>query len=209
MTRPTSSLSPARIAVVDAIRRGHHTVNAIAEALGVTDNAVRLQLSALERDGLLQRRGVLHSGRAGQPAAEYELSEDGEHALSRAYRPVLASLVEALGRRLDTRALRSLFSDTGRKLAAKRPADARGSLAARAAAGAALIESLGGSAGVELGRGQAIVQGAGCPLAAAVREEPATCYIMESLLAEHAGVKARQRCTHGDKPCCRFELSMP
>jgi predicted ArsR family transcriptional regulator len=209
MTPPASSLSPARIAVIDAIRRGHHTVNELARALGVTDNAVRLQLSVLERDGLLRRRGVLHSGRAGQPAAEYELSADGEHALSRAYRPVLASLVESLGRRLDVRALRSLFSDAGRKLAAKGQSDARGSLAARAAAGVALIESLGGSASVELGRHQAILQGVGCPLAAAVRAEPATCYIMESLLAEHAGLKARQRCAHGDKPCCRFELSMP
>jgi hypothetical protein len=32
---------------------------------------------------------------------------------------------------------------------------------------------------------------------------------MESLLAQHAGLKARQRCDHGENPCCRFELSVP
>lgn len=202
--------------MLNAVRRGHQTVNALAALLGVTDNAVRIQLGSLERDGLIMRRGVVHSGRAGQPAAEYELTREGEDALSRAYRPVLAALVRVMGKRLDGRALRSLFSDAGRHVAVDpqaSPAAGGGgagtSLALRAASCAALIESLGGSATVRSARGQAILEGAGCPLSAAVREEPATCLIMESLLAEHAGLKARQRCDHGENPCCRFELSLP
>jgi predicted ArsR family transcriptional regulator len=202
-----TSLSPARVAVINAVRNGAHTVNALAKELGVTDNAVRLQLSALERDGLLQRRGVVHSGRAGQPAAEYELTPQGEDALSRAYRPVLAALVQALGGRMDAASLRRLFTDTGRRLATP-PVDASAPLAARAASCVALIESLGGSATVRSSRREATIEGAGCPLAAAVREEPATCYIMESLIAQHADAKARQRCQHGDNPRCRFELSV-
>ncbi len=207
--RSTPSLSPARFAVMDAIRRGHRTVNALASLLGVSDNAVRIQLSTLERDGLLQRRGVVHSGRAGQPAAEYDLTLGGEDSLSRAYRPVLAALVSVLGRRLDPRALRHLFADAGRAVAAPAPQPTTPSLAARAASCAALVESLGGSATVHMGRGQAILEGAGCPLSAAVREEPATCLIMESLLAQHTGLKARQRCIHGEQPRCKFELSVP
>lgn len=203
----SSSLTPARTSVLDAVRRGQHTVNALAQELNVTDNAVRLQLSALERDGLLQRRGVVHSGRAGQPAAEYELTRQGEDALSKAYRPVMTALVKALSSRLDAAALRRLFADTGRRLVST-TLEPSAPLTSRAASCVALIESLGGSASVRVSRREATIEGAGCPLAAAVREEPATCYIMESLIAQHAGVKARQRCDHGESPRCRFELSV-
>ncbi len=183
-------------------------MNALAQALGITDNAVRLQLAALERDALLRRRGVHRSGKAGQPAAEYELTELGESALSRAYQPVLTRLVAALGDRLDVRALRALFADTGRRLSRDANPTATGSLVSRAEACAALLESLGGSASIEGTRSRQVVIGGACPLAAAVRAEPMTCAIVESLLAEHAGVKAQQRCHHGDQPRCRFELTL-
>ncbi len=211
MSAPTSAtpgLPAARVTVLDCIRRGLETVNALAEALGITDNAVRLQLAALERDGLLRRRGVRRSGKAGQPAAEYELTELGESALSHAYQPVLTRLVAALGDRVDARALRALFADTGRRLSRDAGPAAVGSLASRAQACAALLESLGGSASIEGTRTRQVVIGAACPLAAAVRAEPMSCAIVESLLAEHAGVKAQQRCQHGDQPRCRFELTL-
>jgi predicted ArsR family transcriptional regulator len=207
MSRTSPSLPPARLAVLDAVRRGDHTVNAIAASLSITDNAVRLHLSALERDGHLRRGGVRRSGQAGQPAAEYELTGDGETALSTAYPPALTALVSALGARLDPRAMRALFVDAGRRLAEGVPSQATGSVADRAGACATLIESLGGSASVTTTRGHATVVGAGCPLAGAVRREPATCALVEALLERHAGLRVVQRCQHGEHPSCRFELS--
>lgn len=201
-----STLSPVRVAVIDGIRKGHQTVNALAALLGVSDNAVRLQLAALERDGLLLRRGVLHSGQAGQPAVEYELTQTGETALSKAYEPTLVALVSALGARLPARTLRAVMEDAGRRM----ERDVRmgaASLAARAQACGALLESLGGSAKVTVNRNKATVQGTSCPLAAAVRAEPGTCFIVESLIERHAGVKAVQRCEHGPQPRCCFELT--
>ena len=82
-----------------------------------------------------------------------------------------------------------------------------GSLQERAESCAALIDSLGGSARVMHGKGSATVEGANCPLAAAVRNEPATCFLIEALLEKHAGVQAEQLCTHGDRPACRFRLT--
>lgn len=206
MARAPGTLSPVRIAVIDAVRGGHRTVNALAAALGVTDNAVRLQLSALERDGLLRRRGVLHSGKAGQPAAEYELTDEGEDTLSQAYQPVLVALVCALSSRLPPRTARAIFTDAARRVDSDVKVSATAPLAARAASCAALIESLGGRATVSVSRNQAILQGDGCPLAAAVRAEPGTCFIVESLLEQHTGVRAIQLCQHGPNPRCRFQL---
>ena len=207
MPAPNASLPPARQAVLDLVRRGERTVNALATRLQISDNAVRVHLVALERDGLLKRSGIVRSGAAGQPAAEYDITPAGELALSDAYPKALTALAAAAGDRLDSRARRALFAEAGRRLAATMPASTAESLAERAAACAALIDSLGGSATVSPGRGHATVEGAGCPLAAAVRAEPGTCALIEALLESHAGVKAEQLCTHGDRPSCRFRLT--
>ncbi|HSA57998.1 MAG TPA: ArsR family transcriptional regulator [Gemmatimonadaceae bacterium] len=203
---PALPASAARLAVLEAVRRGNRTVNALAAELGVTDNAVRLHLAALERDRLIERLGTLHSGRAGQPAAEYELTTAGELALSRAYPPAFTALVGALASRLEPRALRALFADAGRRLATETGSEPVGTMAQRADACAALLDSLGGSTAVSHSRRGALITGTGCPLAAAVRVEPATCILVEALLARHAGVKATQECEHGDHPRCRFRI---
>lgn len=209
MSNPSAPGSAARLAVLDAVRRGQRTVNALANELGVTDNAVRLHLAALERDGLLGRSGTLRSGRAGQPAAEYDLTEAGELALSRAYAPALTALVTALGARVDPRTLRALLADAGRRLAEQLGSVTTGSLAERAEACAALLEAMGGSTTVAASRREATITGAGCPLASAVRAEPGTCTMVEALLAKHGNVDVTQECDHGAQPRCRFRITAP
>lgn len=207
MPASSASLPPSRQAVLDLIRRGERTVNTIAARLRISDNAVRVHLVALERDGLIRRTGTVRSGAAGQPAAEYDLTPAGEEALSAAYPAALVALSEAAGARLDVRARRALFLEAGKRLAATLTPRDTGSLQERAESCAGLIDSLGGHATVTTGRGHAIVVGAGCPLAAAVRGEPGTCSIIEGLIEAHTGLKAEQQCNHGERPSCRFRLS--
>lgn len=201
------ALPSARHAVLDLIRRGARTVNALAVALRISDNAVRVHLVSLERDRLVVRSGLVRSGAAGQPAAEYELTTAGELALSSAYPAALVALAGAIGDKLDARARRTLFLDAGRRLAATIADRDEGSLGTKADACAELIESLGGSATLTTGRGHVMLEGAGCPLAAAVRDEPATCALVEGLLERHTGVRAEQLCNHGERPSCRFRLT--
>jgi len=202
-----SALPASRQAVLDLVRRGERTVNTLAARLRISDNAVRVHLIALERDGLIKRSGLIRSGSAGQPAAEYELTPAGELALSSAYPAALVALASATGDRLDPRARRALFLEAGRRLAETMSAEDSGTLQERAESCASLIEALGGSATITPGKGSATVEGASCPLAAAVRNEPATCFLIEALLENHAGVQAEQLCTHGDRPSCRFRLT--
>jgi predicted ArsR family transcriptional regulator len=205
--RIMSALPASRRAVLDLIRRGERTVNTLAAQLRISDNAVRVHLIALERDGLIKRVGIVRSGLVGQPAAEYDLTPSGELALSSAYPAALAALVSATGDRLDPRARRALFLEAGRRLAETISARDSGTLQDRAESCAALIDTLGGSATVTQAKGSATVIGASCPLAAAVRNEPATCFLIEALLKKHAGVQAEQLCTHGDRPACRFRVT--
>lgn len=201
------SLPASRHAVLDLIRRGDRTVNTLAERLRISDNAVRVHLIALERDGLIKRSGIVRSGTVGQPAAEYDLTAAGEDVLSTAYPAALSALASAISDRFDPRSRKALFLDAGKRLAQSMPSRDSGSLVERAEACAELINQLGGSASVTPGRGSAMIAGSGCPLANAVRKEPATCFLIEGLLEHHAGLSAEQRCTHGERPACRFHLS--
>lgn len=202
---PRAFIATPRFRVLDAVRRGLRTVNDLAAQLRVTDNAVRGHLAALERDGLVRVTGVVRSGVAGKPAAEYEVTPAAELSLSRAYAPALEALVEALASRLEPRALRAALKDAGRRLApaVSRPA----SLAAGAAVARDLLTELGGSVQLELGRSDATLRGNGCPLAAAVARVPATCTIVESMLATTTGRHVEQRCEHGTRPRCAFRLT--
>lgn len=105
------------------------------------------------------------------------------------------------------RSRRALYADAGRRIASTMKPQDSGSLQERAEQCAALINALGGSATISTARGSATIQGIGCPLAAAVRTDPATCYLIEALLEGHTGVEADQQCTHGDGPSCRFKLT--
>src|SRR5215468_2499006 len=64
--------------LVALLRRDVRTVDELAQQLGLTDNAVRAHLAALERDGWVVSRGVRHSGSSGKPATIYELTPDAE-----------------------------------------------------------------------------------------------------------------------------------
>jgi len=187
-------------------------VDELASALGLTDNAVRTHLAALERDGLIRQEGVRRGSGAGKPATIYALAPDAEPLFSRAYVPVLTQLLAALSSRLSVVEYEALMRDVGRRLAAGQPAPPRDrALEPRVRAAAALLEELGGIAEVER-RDDApetfFVRGCGCPLAAAVAERPETCRAVEELLATVTGAAVRERCDRsGERPRCGFEIS--
>ena len=194
----------ARLRVLEALGRGHRTVVALAGHLGVTDNAVRGHLAALERDAFVRAVGVVRSGAPGQPAAEYEMTTEAQVALSRAYAPALTALVEALSHKLDVRAMRTVLRNAGRRLA---PPPARPMpLGSGAEAARELLTRLGGSVRLETGDDMVELHGDGCPLAAAVAMVPATCTMVEAMLESCTGRKVEQRCAHGPQPKCAFRM---
>src|SRR5687767_5032203 len=105
-----------RARVIDLLRRGQHTVDELARALQLTDNAVRMHLSALEREGVVCSEGVRRSGTAGKPATIYCIAPQAEIGFSHAYAPVLASLLDTLGQHLTGDELDSVLRSAGRKL---------------------------------------------------------------------------------------------
>lgn len=199
------SMAP-RLVVLEAVRRGARTVTAVAAVLGVTDNAVRGHLAALERDGLVGGDGVVRSGQPGKPAVEYVVTSQAEVELSRAYAPALEALVMSLASRLEPRALQAALADAGRRLAP--PGLPSGStVAARTEAAATLLESLGGSVTAISHARHGDIDGHGCPLGMAVASVPETCVLVQEMLSEQCGRGVEMRCVHGARPHCRFRVS--
>src|SRR4051794_22550804 len=93
-------LDTTRGRIVALLRCRQRTVEELAQALQLTDNAVRAHLATLERDGLVRQSGVRRGPGVGKPATIYELPPDAEVVLSRAYPPVLTALLEELVARL-------------------------------------------------------------------------------------------------------------
>jgi predicted ArsR family transcriptional regulator len=196
-------LATTRGLIVAELRREAHTVEELRKILGITDNAVRLHLSALEESGLVHQVATRPSGR--RPAVVYELTEFAERSFSQAYMPVLTRLVAALSDRMSPEELHVILRDVGERLAREQPA-LTGSLRERAEGAARVLTSLGGIAEVEEREGRLAIRGYSCPLADAVRTHPATCHAAQALVSELVGVQVVEACDKGSRPRCRFEL---
>jgi len=194
----------SRSRVVGALRRGARTLDQLAGEIGLTRTAVRLHLATLERDGLVARRGV-RAGRT-KPSHVYELTQEAEHQLSRAYIPVLTQLVHVLADRLSATEFDAVMRAVGRGLLSEMPRP-RGPLRDRAEAASQLLNQLGGLTGVEEEDGTLIIRSHGCPLAATAVDHPETCNAMESLVSEFVGATVSQRCDRRGRPRCCFQIA--
>ncbi len=209
-TNPTDRfLDSTRGRIVDLLRRKSHTVDELAAELGVTDNAVRLHLGMLERDGIVRSKGVRRDGAVGKPATVYDIEPSAEPMFSKAYLPFLSALLASLGEKLSVREHKAMMRDVGRRLASGAESDVT-ALNDRAELASRVLNELGGLTSVERGpNGNTIlVRGCGCPLSAAVNEREEVCTAVTTMLSEMTGAEVRESCDRsGERPCCCFELS--
>ena len=196
-------LPSTRGRIVALLRRAPCTVEELAASLDLTDNAVRAQLAAMERDGLVRQHGARKGTR--KPALEYELDPEAETALSRAYVPLVEALVEVLAGWLSRQDLEDLLQEAGRRAAQPLPRPA-GTAEERVRAASRVLDELGGLTEVEAAGDGWTIRSAGCPLAELVARRPETCRALEALVAELTRLPVREACDRADRPRCRFEI---
>lgn len=209
MGQPLNSqrfLETTRGRILGLLRCDTRTVEELAQALDLTDNAVRAHLSTLERDGMVRSAGVRRGPGAGKPSTVYELPPGAEVVFSRAYPPMLGALLEELVAQLPSEQMEALLAATGRRLAEPLLPPGTASRTARLRAAAEVLNALGGAASLEEGEGGTIIRGCGCPLASTVARRPEMCRAFEALLSEVIGAPVRQCCRHGERPSCCFEV---
>jgi predicted ArsR family transcriptional regulator len=202
-------LESTRGQVLTALRKGSKTVEELAKLLGLTDNAIRSHLSALERDGLIRQEGLRRMPSAGKPAVVYEILPEAEVRFSRAYAPILQALIEELPDRLSDESVDAIMRGAGKRLAATLGTAPNASMQSRADAVVKLLADLGGIAEANVEGNIAEIHACGsCPLAAATRNHPALCVALESLLEEFTGASVKETCIRGDSPRCSFQLQL-
>ena len=133
--------------IVKLLRGTTATVNELMESLGLTDNAVRAHLLALERDGLVKQSGVQRGFR--KPHFAYELTPEAEHLFPKAYDTLLNQFIAVLKDRLTPDALENVLREVGRSLATEKSVKQRGGVEVRVQNALKVLEALGGAARIE------------------------------------------------------------
>jgi DeoR family transcriptional regulator, suf operon transcriptional repressor len=198
-------LESTRGRVLGLLRRSARTVGDLAAELELTPNAVRLHLSALERDGLVEQHGRRREW-TGKPAVVYRTTAEAETLYPKAYGLVLGELLEVLEERHDEAEVERLLRRAGARLG--NAVDGGGSdLRQRVEHAAAVLTELGGLAEVHEEGADLLIRGFSCPLANLTAEHPLTCRLAESLVTEIVGARARECCDRGERPRCAFRIA--
>jgi predicted ArsR family transcriptional regulator len=199
-------LDTSRGRIVALLRASGCTADDIATKLGLTPSAVRLQIGAMERDGVVKKAGKRRG--TTRPSVVYELTPEIDQLLSKAYVPLLTQLVDVFAEALPAQQVETLLRRTGKGLAKELSRETRlsGALEARAAAASELMnEHLGALTHVER-NGGIVIRGAGCPLAALTGKHHGVCLAMESLVTAIIGVAVRECCDRAERPRCCFKI---
>jgi len=189
--------------IVTLLRRASCTVDELARALDLTDNAVRAHLATLERDGFVQQQGARRG--SGKPAYIYNLSPEAEQLFPKAYGPVLHELLEVLSQQMTPEEVEALMRITGRRIASQWNVPP-GDLHARLQVAVDILNQLGGLVELEEHEGNYSIRGYSCPLAAAVPGHPEVCHLTETLLAELVSAPVQEHCNCNGTSRCYFSV---
>jgi len=191
--------------IVTLLRGAPCTVEDLAEKLSLTDNAVRAHLSTLERDGLVRQSGLRRGPR--KPHFTYVLTDEADRLFPKAYDTLLNQLIAVLKTRLNPTELEDALREVGRAMAATAPAGQNSNLESRVQSALKVLEAIGGAGEIVEQEDKFVIEGTGCPLAAAVAVHPEVCRLAESLVAEIVKAPVHEQCDRTGRPKCRFEIS--
>jgi predicted ArsR family transcriptional regulator len=102
--------------------------------------------------------------------------------------------------------MKDILREVGRAVAGDVPQDKKESLESRTERALKVLEAIGGSAAIERHEDRVVIQGNGCPLAAAVSVHPEVCQLAETLVSEIVKAPVEERCDRTARPQCRFEI---
>ena len=196
-------LGGTRRRLLDLLRRRPRTIPELAEEVGLSGNAVRMHLSALQGDGMAEAVGVRRET-GGKPAQVFDITRETEEQFPKAYAAVLKGVLEELEEQHGGESVSRLLRRVGARVAADVPTE--GGTQARVETAAAMLRSLGADLEVERVEDGWLLRGYGCPLSAVVDERHETCQLVEELVAEVVDVTVRECCERTDRPRCAFRV---
>lgn len=191
--------------IILLLRRSGLTVDELAQSLDLTDNAVRAHLTTLERDGLVEQRGVRRG--QGKPSYCYYLTPEAEHLFPKPYAMVLRHTLDLLEQRLDPDEVSDMMRALGHHMAGKQVlqgADLRSKVMAAVEA----LNDLGSLAEMEEAEDGFRIRGYSCPVAEVVPGHPEVCLLIEALLANWLSTPVQEECDRGTPLRCSFHIPL-
>ncbi len=180
----------------------------LAQAFGLSPNAIRQQLVVLERDGLIAGRSV-RRGKT-KPTVEYSLTPEADRYFPQQYDKMLNAVLREVRAAGGDAAVRAIFDGIGQRTAARLESATEGKPAdERAGAVVASLKAAGVLAELEKRPdGTLVVHEHTCPYAAVVAEHPEACGAIHTILGRVVPGRAshvESIATGGGE--CRFEIS--
>lgn len=185
---------------------GPRTIEELAEKTRVSKNAVRAQMAALGREGIIEVQGMFKGSR--RPATLYGLSPGSDLYFSKAYPAVLSNLIHVLANKLSHEEFMAVMQQLGRRLAAS-TARPSGNPRERIQTALKFLRALGSLGQISEEDGNVIITGYVCPIARAVAADARACTAIETLLRELTGLPVEEHCNRGERQSCRFIVKMP
>jgi predicted ArsR family transcriptional regulator len=196
-------LATTRGRVLSLLRWGPRTVNELASGVDLTDNAVRLHLAALERDGLVEQEGVRRG--TSKPSLVYQLTPEAENLFPKAYATVLSDVLSLVRDQRGQEGLREFLRSVGRRAAERVPVG-QPSLRDRVDAAVGVLGELGGLVDVVEEKEAFTIRGFSCPLAAIVGQNPEACALAEELVGGITNAQVTECCDRTGTPKCSFRV---
>ena len=200
---PRLLVGGTRNRLLELLRRRRRTIPELAEEVGVSGNAVRTHLSALQRDGMVEPAGVQRDT-GGKPAQVYDITRETEELFPKAYSTVLSGLLGEIEDQQGHDALLKLLRSVGARAAGG--VQATGEVQARVEIAAAVLRSLGADLDVEREGKEWVLRGYGCPLSAVVEDHHEACALVEELVSGVVGAPVRECCDRAGRPRCSFRV---
>jgi predicted ArsR family transcriptional regulator len=180
----------------------------LAQAFGLSPNAIRQQLVVLERDGLVSG----HSVRRGKtkPTVEYALTAEADRYFPQQYDKMLSAVLREVRASGGDGAVKAIFDGIGKRAAARLAPEVEGKpTEQRMISLVTSLKAAGVSAELEKrADGTLIVHEHTCPYAAVIAEHPEACGAIHSILDQVVPGQAshvESIATGGGQ--CRFEIS--
>lgn len=177
------------------------TADELSRALGVSRTAVAQQLTALERDGLLEPKGRRATG--GRPSRTYALTDAGRESFPRRYALFATSLMRHAFELFGDEGLTSLLERMAEEVAADvapRLADKVGPERRREVVAA--LNELGYEATLS---DDGTIEAVNCVFSQVARQSPAACRYDVALLGALLGEEvSHDACLAEGHACCRF-----
>jgi len=201
---PISEVGRSRDRILEILLRSEEPlgVQSLAAMLGVSRNAAHQLVSALEREGLVERAATIRT--KGRPSQGFRLSAAGKGTFPRQYSLLAGQLLAELSRHLPPERLHETLDRIGASLASTLPPIDPTSEDAIARI-AALMRDLGYESKAVEGEEGPEIEAHNCVFHDLAMADPGICEVDLSLLRSMSGKAVEhRRCMARGERSCRF-----